>query len=695
MNFLNPLFLVGLAAAAVPLLIHLLTRRRPRRTEFSSVEFLREARVVQMRRFRLREWLLLLLRMLAVACLALALARPVLQGAAAGGGSTAVTLLVDKSLSMQAREGDGTLFERARQRALAILYALEPEDRVQIFAFDEQAEALFPEPVQDHGRARAALEALTPSGRATDTEAALTRALGALETVPAVQRELYLLSDWQKTGFPSAPPDRSALPGLRLRLVAVSDETEVMNRTVTSARYRPGEPPSVEVGIARYGAEPERNDVPVTASSLVEGGLWREAGRGFLSEESGGLLILREKLGFGGRVEIGDDALLEDNRRAFPGGTAGAVRVGIVSNGRALPLVLETGASAGSHELRRLELTRLSTRDLAGLDVLVLDDPPALSEPALAAVVDFARAGGGVVLVLGPATSPSFLNQRLLPALGDWRVAAEVPVEASGTGWTLRRAAVGHPVLSGFAPGGNEVLSQAVFRSAWRIDPGTEARVLARFGPELPALLERENVLLFASDADGAWSDFLVSGTFLPFWLQAMQHLATGNSADLSPGDRLDVPVPPGQGEAAWTLRAPSGQEHPLTAQLAAGLPRLLSPPLEELGLYLLLANGRPVRGVAVTPRAVESDLARYTGAEVERRWADLGAKLIPFSLDVAPAIREARYGRELWREMLLAALLVLITESVLARVWGARRRADEEVEFEEDTRRASAGGSG
>ena len=55
MHFLNPLFLLGLAASSVPLLIHLLTRRRPRRTEFSSVEFLREARVVEMRRFRLRE----------------------------------------------------------------------------------------------------------------------------------------------------------------------------------------------------------------------------------------------------------------------------------------------------------------------------------------------------------------------------------------------------------------------------------------------------------------------------------------------------------------------------------------------------------------------------------------------------------------------------------------------------------------
>ncbi len=692
MNFLNPLFLLGLAGSAVPLLIHLLTRRRPRRTEFSSVEFLREARVVEMRRFRLREWLLLLLRMLAVACLALALARPVWRGAAASGGATAVVLVVDRSLSMSAREGEESLFERARGLALEVLGALEPEDRVQVVAFDEASEALLPEPVQDHARIRATLETLTAGARGTDVEAALTRGLEILSATPAVHRELYLFSDWQRSGAGAPPPARAAVPGLRLLVVTLSGEAHPFNRAVSRARYRPGEPPSVEVEIARHGAEetPGGGQVPLTAFSLVEEGRWREAGRGFLDERAGGLLILKERLGLGGRVEIGHDALVEDDARAFPGGSVGAIRVGLVSNGRALPLVLETGAGAGSFELARLEASRLSSRELAGLDVLVLDDAPSLSEAGLSAVVDFARAGGGLILVLGPSANASFWNGRLLPALGDWQISGGAPVAAASGGWSLRRSAVGHPVLSGFAPGGGEILSQATFRSAWRVDPGQEARVLARFGPDLPALLERDNVLLFTSDTDGAWSDFLVSGAFLPFWLQAVSHLAMGNSADLVPGERLDLPVPPGQGDAAWSLRAPSGRETPLSLRLSGGLPRLLSPPLEELGLHLLVANGRAVRAVAVAPRHDESDLARLTVAEAERRWSDLGARALPAGAEIGTAVREARFGRELWREMLVAALLLLAAEMTLARLWGARRRADEESAFETEPSRVS-----
>src|SRR6185503_14592167 len=100
-NFLNPFFLFGLGAAAIPVLIHLFTRRRPREVKFPSLDFLTEVNQSEIRRLRLKQWLLLLLRTLAVALLAMAMARPSLQGGARG-GSAASTLvaLVDVSGSM-------------------------------------------------------------------------------------------------------------------------------------------------------------------------------------------------------------------------------------------------------------------------------------------------------------------------------------------------------------------------------------------------------------------------------------------------------------------------------------------------------------------------------------------------------------------------------------------------------------------
>ena len=109
MNFLNPLFLFGLAAAAIPVLIHLFTRRKPREVRFPSLEFLAEVNQSEIRRLRLKQWLLLALRTLAVALLAMAMARPSMKGGAAGRGAAASTLvaLVDVSGSMGAPDAEG------------------------------------------------------------------------------------------------------------------------------------------------------------------------------------------------------------------------------------------------------------------------------------------------------------------------------------------------------------------------------------------------------------------------------------------------------------------------------------------------------------------------------------------------------------------------------------------------------------
>jgi hypothetical protein len=704
MTFLNPLFLLGLVAAAVPVLIHLLTRRKPRRVEFSSVEFLREVRLVELRRFRLREWLLLALRVLAVACLALALGRPALRGAArGGGGSTAALLLVDRSYSMRVREGDRTLFERARARAVEVLDALEAGDRVQVMAFDQTARASFPEAVEDHGRARAALEALEPSAQPTDLEAALSAAIEALAKTGALHRELYVFTDLQRAGLGREAPQRTPPPGLRVTFLAASAVPGPANLAASEARYRPGDPPSLEVGARAFGAG-ATDEVPVAVRSLAAPGEWREVGRGFLPLAAGaahGLVIARAPVTLGGDVTVGGDALALDDRRAFAAGQGGAVRVGLVTGeaaaggagsagaataaggatgGAAGPLkrnplavLLETGQEAGRFAPSRIEPGRVSTAALAGLDVVVLDDVASLGEGALQAVVDFARGGGGLAVVLGPGTDPVFANTRLFAALGGARLSGAAPRRAERGGWTLRRAAVGHPALAGFPEAAGDALSQAQFQTAWAVDPGPRGRVLARFAPDLPALVESDRVLIFTSDVGAAWSDFPFSGAFVPFWSQALAALAQGNAPALTPGQRLDLPAPPAEARADWTLRAPSGQEVPLEARLSGGATRLSSPPLEEAGLYLLEAAGRVVRAVPVNLDLAESDLARLTAAEARARWRALDAHVAGPSLPARQMVREGRYGRELWREFLALALLLLVLETALSRWWGSR----------------------
>src|SRR5215831_21070451 len=138
MNFLNPLFLFGLAAAAIPVLIHLFTRRKPREVRFPSLDFLTEVNQSEIRRLRLKQWLLLLLRTLAVAALALAMSRPALRGSTAPGGraSTTVIVLLDQSGSMSATSRGGTRFADARRAAEDLLATLGPQDELELVPYD-------------------------------------------------------------------------------------------------------------------------------------------------------------------------------------------------------------------------------------------------------------------------------------------------------------------------------------------------------------------------------------------------------------------------------------------------------------------------------------------------------------------------------------------------------------------------------
>jgi hypothetical protein len=331
-------------------------------------------------------------------------------------------------------------------------------------------------------------------------------------------------------------------------------------------------------------------------------------------------------------------------------------------------LALEAGQEAGHIEFRRLESTTLSPGSLAGLDVLLLDDVAELGAGALAAVVEYARGGGGLAVILGPRARPGFYGARLFPALGSLRMGPAPRASGSGQ-WTLRLAAPGHAAFEGFPGRAGDAITQASFRQAWPLAPGAGTRVLARFAPDLPALVEDGRLLVFASDAEGTWNDFPTRGAFLPLWLQSLRALAHGAAGDdLKPGQRFSVALPLGAQAGDLVLSDPSGRPVPLEQSLSEGRRRLVSAPLAELGLYRLNAGGRPADEVAVNLDPRESDLARLSGGQARARWAAYRPSVLEGDTDLARRIREGRFGREIGGLLLWLAFLCLLAELLVAR---------------------------
>lgn len=688
MNFLNPFFLFGLGAAALPVLIHLFTRRRPREVRFPSLEFLTEVNQSEIRRLRLRQWLLLALRTLAVAALALAMARPTVQGGPQGGAASTLVALVDVSGSMGAPDAEGRpLTATARRVVESLLATLGPSDALLVVPYDRQPHPVSNEPTGDTGRLRANAQALAPGAAATSHTAALELAARTLREARSLNRELFWVSDFQRTGFPE---DGLALPPgpwaeARTYLVPLAPRSRA-NAALTAAAPAPSADP----------AAPPALEVEATAFDAVEGGSTQDfalearevrpgdatptatLGRGFVALGARGaaraLVPLSATPEVGGEVLLPDDALPLDNRRVFAAGRAGTLRVIVREDGGPSPLrlALAAGSPASGLEVRAVDAVGLA-RGVGDADLLVLGDHEQPGPNEIQAILDFHRAGGGLLLAPGPRANRQAWSL-LLEQLGAGRLEDD-DVAAPGSAWRLLRAVAGHGVLDGFTARPGEPLTQARFTAVPRFRPATTSRVLLRFDDRHPALVETPRALVLLTPLDAGRGDFAVSGAFLPLVHQAARVLARGTAApSLYPGDTWSAPA-----AAEWRLEDETGRNVPVRTETVSGATRIVSEPLDRPGLYRAFADGRLRTSFAVNPDPAESDLAALPERTILAAFPPGRARTIPVGDDLAARVREARHGRELWAEFVLLALVLLVIESLVARAGmsGSARRAE------------------
>jgi hypothetical protein len=201
MSFLAPLFAVGLAGLAIPILVHLVHKERKETTLFPSLMFLLRTPYQHSRRQRIRDWLRFLARAMVFFLLVAAFARPVIDrapaaAAAAAGGDREVVILLDRSFSMRV----GDRWSRAQAAARQAIDDLGPGDRGTVVLFADQARVVREE---RDGRAalRAAVDSSSPGDAATRYAPALILARRTLAESSRPNREVIVISDYQRSGW--------------------------------------------------------------------------------------------------------------------------------------------------------------------------------------------------------------------------------------------------------------------------------------------------------------------------------------------------------------------------------------------------------------------------------------------------------------------------------------------------------------
>lgn len=705
MGFLAPLMLVGLAALAVPIAIHLIGRSRARVVQFAALDFLLATKRRTARRLRLRERMLLLVRVIACAAVALALAKPFTscdrKGPQVTRGAQAAVLVIDDSFAAGYVIDGKPWIARATAEARKILQQLGPLAEVAIVRTAESADQPS-ELTRDHLRLRDQLIALEPTARPADTTRALGRAAQLLAASSHARKTIFLISLTANSGLRADDPPWGKDGPV---LVLVTLRPDAMPNVCVSALRVEADAGAGSRGVAftaevvNFGDTPINKELSLTvADRVVARGAIGIPPRGHATKRFLATLPAGARVS-NASVSIEGDALAIDDRRWVRASLRDQVRVLLVDGDPRTVrhddemFYVEAALRPGDREDSGTQLRAITSEDLAGIepkakgtaaaldladfDVIVLANVPALSPERVAVLATWVAAGGGILVAPGDRVDPAAYDRSMLPLLPqslrdpiDTTWGAQ-PEDRDSRALHLVKWEADHPIFTPFSKDAPE-LADAKFYKVSLLGPTTQTadrQVLARFTNGAAALVEASigqgRTLLYTSTLDRDWNDLPIHGGFLPLMQQAMRHLArkhaTFGEADHFVGSSVTLP----SGDLKkLEVRGPDGLGAVFEGDRLAGRSSVRFGRTERPGAYRVIGTdqtgttqNRDELGFVVNVDARGSDLTAASPADLPVSGTGTA---------VAPADDSRRI--ELWHALAAALLLLLLVEGILVQ---------------------------
>ena len=530
--FLSPLFLAGAAAAAVPIVLHLLKREPEQRVKFAAVKLIKQAPVEYTDRRRLRELLLLALRVTALVLLALAFARPFLATGAAVGSTGVTVVALDTSYSLAAPGR----FERAQQLAKEAVAKAPAGDLVGVVTFADEAE-IVARPGSDRTLANDAIEQASPGFGATRYRAALS---AASQHLAGRHGTVVVVTDLQENGWDAG--DRASVPeGTTIRVADVGPMPA--NLAVTAVR------PLADRLVATVhngGSSAREARVHLTIDNRAAG----DASVSLGANQSAEATFAGAPRGASAVVRVDDPGGIQaDNARyAVLGGTSKPSVLVVTGSGdvnrdafyvqHALAAGPPADAAFSVAGAGGAQLVSWSEDRIAPYAAVFLLSTRGLERHGRDLLAAYAQHGGGIFIAAGPDVDGDVVGD----VLGAGSTLRIVTIDAARPAARALAPADGrHPVFRAFA-GNPASLGLVTFRNAARIG-GAACQTLARFTTGDTAIVEcpagEGRALIIASDLDNRWNDFPLHATFVPFVHEVARYLgsARAHTVDYVIGD--------------------------------------------------------------------------------------------------------------------------------------------------------------
>ena len=688
--------LFALIAVVVPIAIHLINRRRAQRVRFPALEFLVRSNRKLARRLKLKQILLLAMRVGVFLLIPLAMARP---SATCGGASdspdgrlpASILIVIDDSASMSARRGDSTVYEDALAEARRVIRSSRSWDHVALVFAGDTAQLGVPTFTDDRSRVLRALDEHNPRFGGGDLRSALAEAREIQATSRLPSRRTIVLSDRAAHSL----SDGESLPTAGLGDLVWSDlGTTESNLAVTALEATREASGDYEVvgtvrGFGLAGA------TEATAHLVIDG---ERIGTSIVSLDDGrdGAATFTHRFDGNGPFEVGvevDDSVgaMADDRRTMPLELRRSTRVLVVNgDARAVSLndevfYLERSLSVMSESADEFQLTRcapddLAEQDLSAFDVVILANVSAVPSTQSEHLVSFVDAGGGLFITAGTNAEPERWNSSLSQLLPRPIRSVKVLASRGDPDAAIKATRFGgfqpsHPAFQVLSRPGGQSLQAGLVYSYLLLEPQVDDRVevVASFADGGPALIERQvgrgRVMLLTTTIDYDWTDLPVLTAYLPLTRRTVQYLArrgTTGASQVDIGSRVSLDVGSLRSERV-IIESPSGLRRVLVPQ--SGAVSLIP---DEAGLYRV--------SIETAGEELASPSLNFAAHAPATEWAvgsvpdgALEAASESAAAESFGAPDERGRGTPLWPVALFLALVAIYAESLLAirrRVW-------------------------
>lgn len=710
MTFLNPFILLGLAAAAIPILIHLLNKRKLRTIDFSTLAFLKELQKNTMRKITIRQWLLLLLRTLIIIFLVLAFSRPALEGSVGSfesQASTSFVIIIDNTASMAVQNDRGSYMMQAQAQARAVISMMKERDDASIIRLSDVPSPTLDVLTREKAKLTSVVQGTEPAALRRTIDDGIRTAERILRSSKNINKEIYIITDGQLTTLSdnkNIPDQRKDewIPRCKVFYTFIADRSfdnfAIGNIVIPPAIFIPGKPAALNVAVKNFGKTSLSShlvSVTLGNSRVAQKNISLRAGETSTIEFS----VTPQTSGFvSGFVETEDDNFTPDNKRYFSFYIPEQVRALVVAPSERYSHYITTAFSAASTGAAGTPIavttaspSQLTSSLISSHDVLILSGVTQLSESYGRLLNESYKSGKGILFFPSADTVNSrydYLQAFGIRGIRTVRMHNALPA-------TIEKIDFDFPVFQGMfestAKRVSDVESPDVSVSL-AIERSASVQSIITLSNGNPMLWQSASkggkLLGFSIPATDDWSTLPYKGLFVTLLYQSTLYLSsqinvhateteyrTGEQPSFSPSlFRFKEP----NNIASLKVFDPNSRE--LTMSMQRG-PEQNSTPAGNFsvdgvtipGIYTIRSGNDTVFAFAANIPEAESDGTVATDEQRNALFASLGIPSgavtpLPIGGTIKETILQSRYGLELWKYFLAVALLFAFTEMIVAR---------------------------